>query len=451
MHDSALLTDQYELTMAHGYWQLGMAERTAVFLLSYRNNPFKGNYTVACGLHDVIRFIDNFSFSQSDIEYLESLQDSSGKPLFKKEFLQYLYELKLSCSIDAIPEGSLVFANEPMLRIQGPLLQCQLLETALINYVNYATLVATKASRICSAASGDDVVEFGARRAHGPNGCLTSSRAAFVGGCSSTSLTLAGKQFGIPIKGTQAHSWVMAFDNELDAFRRWADIMGENSVLLIDTYDSSIGVENAITVGNELRAKGKDLLGVRLDSGDLATLSIAVRNKLDQAGFSNTKILASGDLDEYIISQLKKRGAKIDMWGVGTKLSTCFEQPSLNMIYKLAAMHDETGQWQYRLKISDQKEKTTMAGVLQVRRYREDDAIIKDVIYDVDLGLDNDQGTDLLVPIFKQGKLVYQAPSIEETRAKALHEVAQFTAQKQAHQVLVEDQLQALQDKLLQK
>lgn len=455
--DSALLTDQYELVMAHGYWQTQMAEQEAVFYLAYRTDPFKGDYTIMCGLNDVIRYLSNFHFTESDIEYLKKLPGPNGDNLFSADFLDYLSTLTFSCDVDAMPEGTVLFAQEPMLRIKGPLIQCQILETALINLTNFATLAATKASRISHAAGENNVVEFGVRRAQGPNGGLTGSRAAFVGGCESTSHVLAGKTYGIPIKGTQAHSWIMAFPDELTSFREFAKALKQNTTLLVDTYDTHNGVKNAIIVGKELREQGHDLFAIRLDSGDLAQLSIDSRKMLDDAGFENTKIIASGDLDEHSITELKKRGAKIDLWGVGTKLSTCYDQPALNMIYKLCAIKNQKNEWDYRLKISDQKQKTTRAGITQVRRYFKQQQFVKDVVYDIEMGIsdelpnDADQSQDLLQPIFRNGKLVYEQPALIDIRDRAIHNVNNFMASKKPIKVELEPQLQKLQDTLIKR
>lgn len=455
---SALLTDQYELVMAHGYWEIGHAEQEAVFYLGYRNNPFNSDYTVFCGLSDVIHYLSHFRFSESDIAYLRTLTRQDGFPQFSDDFLTYLAELKFSCTVDAAPEGTVMFAKEPLLRIQGPLLQCQLLETALINLTNFATLTATKASLICEAANQDPVVEFGLRRSQGPNGGLTASRAAYIGGCSSTSNVLAGKRFGIPIKGTLAHSWVMSFQDELASFRAFAQIHQENTTLLVDTYDTHNGVNNALIVGRELREQGLDLFAIRLDSGDLATLSREARQMLDEAGFTETKIMASGDLDEHIITKLKQNGAKIDVWGVGTKLSTCYDQPALNMVFKLCAikpMEATKHKWAYKLKISDQPQKTTMAGIPQIRRYYAGQSFFEDVIFDVEMGIDDslpngsDQSEDVLVRIFDQGKLVYQQPTIDELKTRARHQVQAFRSAQKPMTVSMEETLQELQQHLL--
>lgn len=463
--NSALFTDQYELVMAYGYWQLGMAEHESVFYLTYRNNPFNGDYVVTCGLNSIIDYLNNYRFTAQDIDYLADLTDPSGTPLFPKEFLVYLRKLKFTCDVDAIPEGTLVFPHEPLLRVKGPLLQCQLLETLLINHINFPSLIATKASRVYHAAQGDSVVEFGVRRAQGPDGGISSSRAAYIGGCDSTSNVLAGQLFDIPIKGTQAHSWIMAFDDELTAFRSFANLLGENTTLLVDTYHTIEGVKNAITVGNELRQNNKDLAAIRLDSGDLVSLSQQSRKMLDEAGFTNTKIFASGDLDEKAIKSLKDKGAKINAWGVGTKLSTAYDQPSLNTIYKLCAIRNPSGEWDYKLKISDQADKTTMAGIIQVRRYGE---LSYDVLYDADqkhpvipaeAGINyNDSRNsvipakaginyiDLLVPIFRNGKQVYDTPSIHTIRENVIKQVALFYEKaNKPYPVKIDPQLTQLQ------
>lgn len=303
---SPLLTDFYQLTMACGYWQLNMHEQPAAFHLLFRKNPFKSNYALNAGLASVVEFLKNWRFAEDDLAYLATLTDAThNKALFPTAFLDYLRTLTFTCDVDAIPEGTVVFPHEPLLRIQGPLLQCQLLETPLLNMINFQTLIATKASRVCRAAGNDVVIEFGMRRAQGPDGALSASRAAYIGGCHATSNTLAGKLFGIPLRGTHAHSWVTAFPNEAQAFAAYAEVMPNNCVLLVDTYHTLTGVKNAIKAGQQLRAAGANLLAIRLDSGDLAELSIKARQLLDEAGFHSTAILASNSLDEYVITDLK--------------------------------------------------------------------------------------------------------------------------------------------------
>src|SRR5688572_20045473 len=282
-HSLALLTDLYELTMAHGYWKAGVDAKEAVFHLFFRQNPFGSGFSIACGLGYVIDFLKDFRFDEGDTRYLSGLTGNDGRPIFEPEFLSTLRALEITCDIDAIPEGTVVFPHEPLLRVRGPIGQCQLLETALLNLINFQTLIATKAARICISARGDPVLEFGLRRAQGVDGGLAASRAAYIGGCAGTSNVLAGKIFGIPVRGTHAHSWVMSFDTEIEAFRAYADAMPNNCVFLVDTYDTLTGVQHAIEMGKWLRKRGHKLTGVRLDSGDLAWLSIEARRMLDAA------------------------------------------------------------------------------------------------------------------------------------------------------------------------
>jgi nicotinate phosphoribosyltransferase len=434
----ALLTDLYELTMAYGYWKAGLANREAVFHLHFRKQPFQGGFTIACGLADCIRYLREFRFAESDLVYLADLRGNDGKRLFAPEFLDYLGELRLTLDAAAVPEGTVVFPQEPLLRIRGPILQAQLVETALLNLFNFQSLVATKAARVCLAAAGDPVVEFGLRRAQGVDGALTASRAAYVGGCVGTSNVLAGKLYGIPVKGTHAHSWVMAFEHELDAFNAYADALPNNCIFLVDTFESLAGVRHAVQAGERLRKGGHRLIGIRLDSGDLAALSIQARKILDAAGFKEALILGSNDLNEHVIARFKRRKARIDMWGVGTELVTAYDQPALGCVYKLTAIRDPNGSWAPRIKLSNQAAKVTNPGVLQVRRFRKGDQFIGDAIYDETRPLpspvtvvDVNDATrrkrfsrrskyaDLLVPILSRGKLVYEVPSLEATRAYA--------------------------------
>ncbi len=425
----SLLTDFYQLSMAYAYWKEGLANRKACFHLFFRRPPFKGGFTVACGLEAVVDYIQNFGFDESDIDYLKDLKTPSGQPFFDSSFIDMLRGLKLHVSIDAVSEGKLVFPYEPMLRVEGPLLQCQLLESPLLNLVNFPTLIATKASRICLAAEGDPVMEFGLRRAQGIDGALTASRAAFIGGCTSTSNVLAAKRYGIPAQGTHAHSWVMAFDDEEEAFKAYAKVYPDISVLLVDTYDTIEGVKKAIQVGLWLKKQGHSLFGIRLDSGDLAQLSIESRRLLDAAGLEQVKIIASNELDETVISELKHQGAKIAIWGVGTSLVTGKDQAALDGVYKLSALEDDKGSWKYTLKLSEQLAKVSNPGRLQVRRYSKDGLYAGDLLYDITLGVGDNVdpfdptkkvvidesfvGEDLLVPIFKEGKLVYSLPTLK--------------------------------------
>jgi len=441
----ALLTDFYEITMAFGYWKSGMAETEAVFHLSFRENPFGGGFTIACGLGYVLEYLARFAFGPSDLEYLSGIRDRRGKAMLEPEFLKYLGGMKLTCNVDAVPEGTVMFPQEPILRIQGPLLQCQILESALLNMLNFQSLIATKAARVVLAADGDPVLEFGLRRAQGFDGALAASRAAFIGGCAATSNVLAGKLLGIPVAGTHSHSWVMAFDSEEEAFRQYARVLPDNCIFLVDTYQTLPGVRNAARIAGELRGRGSEMVGVRLDSGDLARLSQETRAILDQSGFEKAQIVASNELDEYIIESLKHQGAKIDLWGVGTKLATAFDQPALGGVYKLSALRKAGREWDYKMKISDQAAKTSTPGILQVRRFRHGginiaDAILEEgahpagecVIVDpndvsrketIPSGAEH---TDLLLPVMRGGKGIYAEPSLEEIRKTAAENLALF-------------------------
>ena len=291
------MTDLYELTMAAGYWKLGRLDEEAIFTLFFRHAPFDGGFTLAAGLEGVIAFIERYAFSPAELAHLEGLVGNDDRPLFEPAFLDYLGRLRLQVDVDAMPEGTLVFPHEPLLRVSGPLLQAQLLESALLNLVNFQTLVATKAAHVVLAAGGATVMEFGLRRAQGPDGGLTASSAAYLGGCNATSNVLAGRLFGIPVRGTHAHSWVMSFASEQEAFDAWAEVMPGNAVLLVDTYDTEEGIANAIATGRRMRERGQRLAGIRLDSGDLAYLSVRAREMLDAAGFEDTQVVASNDLD----------------------------------------------------------------------------------------------------------------------------------------------------------
>jgi nicotinate phosphoribosyltransferase len=443
----ALLTDLYQLTMAYGYWKSGKAEQEAVFHLLFRKQPFQGGFTLACGLADSIRYLHGFKFSKSDLDYLGSMKGNDGRRLFEPVFLKYLGRLKLRLDVDAVPEGTAVFPQEPLLRVRGPILHAQLLETALLNLLNFQSLITTKAARICLAAQGDPVIEFGLRRAQGVDGALTASRAAYIGGCAATSNVLAGKVFGIPVKGTHAHSWVMSFENELDAFNAYASAMPNNCIFLVDTYDSLAGVRHAIEVGKRLRKQGHKLAGIRLDSGDLAYLSIKARKMLNAAGFKDAVIVASNDLNERLIASLKQQGASIDMWGVGTMLVTAYDQPALGGVYKLSAVRNPDGTWNHKIKLSEQTAKVTNPGILQVRRFRKGGEFVGDAIYDETRPLPREitvvdpvdptrrkhfspatKYEDLLVPILRQGKLVYDLPALDSTRAHARRQLSMLHA-----------------------
>ncbi|MBX7067401.1 MAG: nicotinate phosphoribosyltransferase [Parachlamydiales bacterium] len=431
----ALLTDLYQLTMVHGYWKAGIAHRHAVFHINFRRWPFKGGFAIAAGLETAVQFLKDFRFSSTDLAYLEELD------LFEKPFLDFLSKFQFSCDLDALPEGSLVFPYEPIIRVKGPIWQAQLLESPMLNIINFQTLIATKAARICLAAHPDPVIEFGMRRAQGVDGAISASRAAFIGGCESTSDVIAGKLFGIPIRGTHAHSWIMAFEDEEKAFEIFAKMRPKNCIMLIDTYNSIEGAKKAIKVAKSM--KDFDLAGVRLDSGDLAKLSIEIRKLLDEAGLKKACIMASNELDEYLIRDLKQQGAKINVWGVGTNLVTGKDQPALDGVYKLSAIQNEKGEWVHKIKLSEQTAKVTNPGILQIRRYFDGQFYTGDAIYDEIIGIDHSatiidahdpnrqmQGSghssDLLIPIFREGKVVYSAPSLFEAQAHAKRELTRL-------------------------
>lgn len=371
--DVCLNTDLYELTMAQGFWESGLFGSEACFNAFFRENPFGGGYAVACGTGQIAELVENFVFTDEDIEYLSSLVAPGGGPMFKPAFLEYLRGHKLDLTIDAVPEGEVVFPREPMVRVMGPIIDCQLIETALLNLVNFQTLVATKTARVVKSAEGHPVSDFGLRRAQGPDGGLAVARASYIAGASSTSNVLAGKIYGIPVFGTHAHSWVMAFPTELDAFRAFAKSSPKNCCLLLDTYDVRQGIKNAIICAKEMEEAGERLAAVRIDSGDLAKLSKEARSAFDEAGLPYVKISVSNDLDEYTIQSLFAQGAPIDSFGVGTKLATCDPQPSLGGVYKLSAIRSSADEpWRPVIKLSEQAYKRTIPGIQRVLRFFDD-------------------------------------------------------------------------------
>src|SRR3989475_1956858 len=347
----ALLTDFYQLTMAAAAWKSGMEDREAVFHLLFRRPPFESGFTIAAGLATALEYIRELRFTDDDLRYLRERRGAPGEPMFEPAFLDHLRSLELGVDVDAVPEGTAVFPQEPLLRVCGPIVPCMLLETPLLDLINFQTLIATKAARVCIAAQGEPVLEFGLRRAQGIDGAVSAARAAYVGGCAATSDVLAGKLLEIPVRGAHAHSWVMLFDSEREAFAAYARAMPHNVVLLVDTYDSLRGVRNAIETGRWLRSQGRELSGIRLDSGDLAWLSIEARKLLDAAGFAKTVILASNELDENVIASLKQQGAKITAWGVGTRMITGAEDAALGGVYKLSAIRARGGPCERRLQL----------------------------------------------------------------------------------------------------
>ena len=369
-----MMTDLYQLTMLYGYHKQGMSNRRAVFYMFYR--PAEGlNYAVAAGMAQLRDYINDLRFEEEDISYLRSLR------LFDEDFLAALRGFRFTGDISAVREGDFIFPGEPIVRVDAPLYQAQLIETALLTIVGHQTLIATKANRVVRAAQGDAVMEFGLRRAQGPDAGVLGARAAVIGGCGSTSNVLAGQLFGMPVSGTHAHSWVMSFDSEIDAFRAYANCFPEKTLLLVDTYDTlRSGVPNAIRVFREQREKGYEPLGIRLDSGDLAYLSRKARQMLDEAGFPNAKICVSNDLDEYLIRDLKLQGARIDLWGVGTRLITSAGRAALGGVYKLCAL-EKDGRMQPKIKLSDTLEKITLPGKQEIwRLYGPEGMAIADLI-----------------------------------------------------------------------
>lgn len=441
----ALLTDLYQLTMAHAHWKTGSHRKEAVFHLYFRNHPFGGGFTVACGLARAKEFISDFRFAPDDLEYLRTLTGQDGTRLFEEGFLEYLREFKLECDIDAVEEGRIVFPSTPMVRVRGPIIAAQLLETPLLNIINFETLIATKAARIAIATKGEPVMEFGLRRAQGIDGSLAASRAAYIGGCSATSNVLAGKLFGIPVKGTHSHSWVMAFGSELESFQQFAQASPGNCVFLVDTFHSLDGVAHAIEVGRTLAKAGHRLGGIRLDSGDLAYLSIEARRMLDEAGFQDAAIVASNELDENIINSLREQGARVSVWGVGTRLITGHDQAAMGCVYKLSAVKDPGGPWKSRMKLSEQAVKVSNPGIQQVRRFSTNSEFAGDMIWHQEPGLDAPPSMlmidpldmtrrrsfaagvaweDLLKPIFRSGALVAPPDTLADSHERVVQDLS---------------------------
>jgi nicotinate phosphoribosyltransferase len=470
----ALLTDFYELTMMAGYLKEGRADQPVCFDYYFRTLPPHAGFAVAAGLGPFLDYLERLRFYEDDIDYLRSLK------IFDEEFFDCLLSFRPQCSVQAIPEGTVVFPHEPIVQISGTVFETQLLETALLNILNYQTLIATKAARVCLAANGEPVLEFGLRRAHGPDGGLSGSRAAYIGGCTSTSNVLAGKIYGIPVSGTHAHSWVMSFPSELEAFRAFARTYPDRCILLVDTYDTiESGVPNAIRVFEELRAKGFSVRpAIRLDSGDLAKLSKTAHRMMAEAGFEDPLIVASNDLDEDLIADLKRQGAKINAWGVGTHLITSRDCPALNGVYKLVAVRDK-GQWLPRIKISSNIEKATDPGVKRLVRYvGTEGQPIGDVMY-----LDDEAppihgdiegrhrtrpnlvtrlhgaecSAELLEPVLAEGRRLAASPPIHQVRAHAQQQIATLPEEfkrlrnPEVYRVILSGKIGTLKEEMLEK
>ncbi len=432
-----LLTDLYELTMMQGYFKNKDQNETVIFDAFYRNNPCDGGFAIAAGLEQLIQYIKGLHFEEEDIAYLASLG------IFDEDFLEYLKSFRFTGDIYAIPEGTVVFPREPLVKVIAPIMQAQLVETAVLNIVNHQSLIATKAARVCYAAQGDGIMEFGLRRAQGPDAGTYGARAAVIGGCVGTSNVLCGQLFDVPVKGTHAHSWIMSFPDEYTAFKTYADMYPSACILLVDTYDTlKSGVPNAIRVFKEMREAGVQLTfyGIRLDSGDLAYLSKKARKMLDEAGFPDAVISASNDLDEFLIQSLKDQGAKITSWGVGTHLITSKDCPSFGGVYKLAAIMGKDGKFIPKIKLSENSEKVTNPGNKTVYRvYEKESGKIKaDLICLVDEVFDEKdplllfdpmepwkktklapgsyQMRDLMVQVFREGECCYTSPKVMDIR-----------------------------------
>lgn len=439
-HDEswALFTDLYELTMAQGYWAQGMADRRAVFHLYARRAPYGGQAFITAGLETAIAWLESFRFSESDLDYLRSIPALDGTPLFREEFLRWMGEQPFVCDIEAIAEGSVVVPPSPVMRVTGPLWQAQVIESALLTVLNFQSLIATSAARTVHAAQGGEVLEFGLRRAQGVDGAMSASRAAYIGGVVGTSNVLAGKRWGIPLKGTHAHSWVVAFGDELAAFRAYAKELPDPTILLVDTWDTLEGVRNAITVAQELAAQGRRLHGIRLDSGDLSALSKAAREMLDAAGLSAVRIVASNDLDEWRVKELTDDGAPIRVWGIGTRLVTGGSQSAMGGVYKLSALEDQHGDIQYVVKRSEERVKSSYPGVLQVWRVTDEAGRRYDILSDINqtseaptqvVDLDGKEETiaivdaePLLQPLFRDGKRVASVDTLEIVRERSIRQ-----------------------------
>ena len=444
MVSDALLTDLYELTMAAGFFEQGKTADTATFDLYFRHNPFRGGYAIAAGLEDAVRAVTGVRFTADDLAYLRSVRGSSGRQLFTEDFLGYLSGYRFQGSIWAIPEGSAVFPQEPLLQVQGNLIECQMVETILLCHINFQTLVATKAARMWEASNQGTIVEFGLRRAQGPNGGMSACRAAYIGGADATSNVKGAAQLGIRPTGTHAHSWVQSFPTELESFRAFADSFPDDSVLLVDTYDVlESGVPNAIRIAKELELQGHRLMGIRLDSGDLAFLSQKARAMLDGAGLEYVKIIASNELDEYVIGEIVSQGGRVDIWGVGTKLVTAGgdEGGALGGIYKMVEHNGNP-----KIKLSSNPEKMTNPGFKKIVRFFGDDGLMeadalahrsedlreREVLI-IDPSnplrrkkLSSHNRVELLCPIVDHGVVVCQFPSLMEIRTRRIEQLARL-------------------------
>ncbi len=438
MRNLSMMTDFYQLSMMQGYLDSDLDNDQVVFDLFFRKNPCDSGFTIIAGIDSAIQYIENLHFAEEDLAYLRDVG-------FRPDFLERLKRFRFTGDIDGVPEGTVMFPHEPVIRVKGNVFEAQLIESALLNLINYQSLIATKSARICEAAQGDAVFEFGMRRAQGPDAAILGSRAAYIGGCVATSNVLAGQKYGIPVVGTHAHSWVQKFNTELESFRAYAKTYPDKCLLLVDTYNTlRSGIPNAITVFNELREKGYEPKGIRIDSGDLAYLTKMARRMLDDAGFPNAKIVASSDLDEDKIHSLKMQGARINSWGVGTNLITSSNCPALGGVYKLAAA-SHNGELEPKIKISDNPSKITNPGFKKVTRIYDVSglfALADLIMLDEEVIDENEPLTifhpiytwkqktfrryslkELMIPYFRDGKSVYQPSSVQEIRNLAQMEL----------------------------
>jgi len=467
-----LLTDLYELTMMNGYYLKGKKDEVAVFDVFFRQNELI-TFSLAAGLEQAVDYVLNLNFGKDETEYLRSLG------IFDEGFLEYLSGMKFTGDIYSVPEGTMVFPGEPIFTVKAPVMQAQLIETAVLNIINHQTLIASKAAKICNAAKGDAVMEFGLRRAQGPDAGIYGARAAIIGGCASTSNVLAGQEFGVKVSGTHAHSWVMDFPSEYEAFKAYADVYPDGVLLLVDTYDTlKSGISNAIKVFDEVRAKGKEPVGIRIDSGDLAYLTKQARKMLDAAGYPKAVICASGDLDERLVQSLKQQGAKIDTWGIGTKLITSADMPALGGVYKLSGV-EKNGKIIPKIKVSDNSAKITNPGFKTIYRIydRETGKAEADLIalrgekidftspltlyHPIErwkkITFTNYEARELPQKIVENGKLVYDMPKLTEIAAYAQREMGSFwdeylrIDQPHVYKVDLSDGLYALKTEMLDK
>ena len=469
-----MLCDYYELTMGNGYFNQGMGDKITYFDVFYRQNPDSGGFAIAAGLEQVVEYIQNLHFDDEDIEYLR------GRNMFSEAFLEYLRNFKFEGDIWAVPEGTPVFPREPLMTVRAPAIQAQLIETYVLLAINHQSLIATKANRVCRAAEGRVVLEFGSRRAQGIDGAVTGARAAYIGGCAGTACALSDTRYGVPAGGTMAHSWVQMFDSEYDAFKAYCETYPTNAILLVDTYNSlKSGVPNAIRAFNEvLKPLGITKCGIRFDSGDMAYLTRRARAMLDEAGWPECKITVSNSLDERLITELLLQGAKIDSFGVGERLITAKSDPVFGGVYKLCAVENDEGEIIPKIKISENVGKITNPGFKNVYRFfeRENGMAEADYICMHDETVDdtkpleicdpearwkrktmeNFRAQELLVPIFEKGRLVYELPTLDEIRRRCAYEVSTLWPEVKRfdfpHQYYVDlsEKLMALKDEMLE-